>query len=141
MHVSWRSEKVTQDKASGTTRPTFKATPLQDNVQILPDLREQVLLERLVHWFQEQVTCQDALIHIGTRKDDDTFRVEDIDKIGQGHTEKYSCSLNSHDRRVIPVSRSFDDFQDGWFQGAHFETRGGGKHIFEVILDNTGFGD
>jgi len=53
MNTSWRSEKVTQDKASSTSRPTFKATPLYDEVQIFPDLREQVLFERLVHWFKE----------------------------------------------------------------------------------------
>jgi len=41
-----------QDKASGTPRPTFKTTPLNDKVQILPDVREQVLLERLMHWFK-----------------------------------------------------------------------------------------
>ena len=58
VNVSRLSEKVTQDKASGTPRPTFKATPLDDKVQILPDLREEVLLEGLTHWFKEQVACQ-----------------------------------------------------------------------------------
>ena len=78
MNASWRSEKVTQDKASGTTRPTFKTTTLDDEVQILPDLREQVLFERLMHWFQEQATCQDTVTNIGT-SELYTFRVEDID--------------------------------------------------------------
>jgi len=101
-----RSEKVTQDKASGTPRPTFKTTPLDDKVQILPDLREQVLLERLMHWINEQVARQDTHVHIGI-SEHDTFWVEDIDKIGEGHTQKYPCSLKSRYRRFIAASRSF----------------------------------
>src|SRR5260221_7439341 len=119
VNLSWRSEKVTQDKASSTPRPTFKTAPLDDKVQILPDLREQVLLERLVHWFQEQATCQDTVINSGTREHD-TFRVEDIDKIGEGHAQKYSCSLKGRYRSFIAVSRSFYDLKNRGFLDALF---------------------
>ena len=40
MNASRRGEEVTQDKASGTARPTFKTLPLYDEVQIPPHLRE-----------------------------------------------------------------------------------------------------
>src|ERR1700730_3616700 len=114
VNASRRREKVTQDKASGTTRPTFKTPPLDNKVQILPHLREQVLLERLLHWINEQVARQDTLIYIGA-SDHDTFWVEYIDKIGEGHTQKYSCSLKGRNRRFIAASRLFYDFQKRWF--------------------------
>ena len=38
MNVSWRSEKLTQDKTASPPRPTFKVTPLNDEAQILPDV-------------------------------------------------------------------------------------------------------
>ncbi len=119
INVSWRSEKATQDKASSTTRPTFKTTPLDDEVQILPNLREQLLLERLVHWFKEQVTCQDTIINIGTRELY-TFRVEDIDKIGQGHAQQYPGALKGRYRSFIAVSRSFYDLKNRGFLDALF---------------------
>src|SRR5439155_27336514 len=110
MNVSWRSEKVTQDKAPGTPRPSFKATPLYDEVQILPDLREQVLLECLVHWFKEQVPCQHTSKGIGAGEHD-TLRVEDIDKIGEGDTQEYPCALKGCFGSFITVSRSFYDLK------------------------------
>ena len=85
VNASWRSEKVTQDKAASTACPTFKTKPLYSKVQILPGLREQVLLERLTHWFKEQVACQHTGIGIGTGEHY-AFWVEDIDKIGKRHT-------------------------------------------------------
>jgi hypothetical protein len=85
VNVSWRSEKVTQDKTTSAPCPTFKTKPLYYKVQVLPDLREQVMLERLTHWFKEQVACQHAGIGIGAGEHD-AFRVEDIDKISEGDT-------------------------------------------------------
>ena len=86
INVSWRSEKLTQDKATRTPCPTFKTTPLYNEVQILPDLREQMLLECLAHWFKEQVACQHTGEGIGAGEHD-TLRIEDIDKIGEGDTQ------------------------------------------------------
>src|SRR5205085_11228709 len=94
MNASWRSKKVTQDKTSSTTRPTFKVTPFDDKVQILPDLGEQMLLERLVHRLKQQIACQYTGISI-VAGEHYTFRVEDIDKIGQGYAEKYPRALKS----------------------------------------------
>lgn len=43
LNASRRGEEVTQDEASGTSRPTFKTLPLDDEVQIPSHLREQML--------------------------------------------------------------------------------------------------
>src|SRR5436305_494229 len=104
MNASWRSEKVTQDQTSSTTRPTFKVAPLDDKVQILPNLGEQMLLESLMHRLKQQIACQYTGIGIVARKHY-TFRVEDIDKIGQGYAEKYPRALKSCKSSFITISR------------------------------------
>src|SRR5947199_179747 len=95
MNTSWRSEKVTHDKVSGTTCPTFKILPLYYEVQFPPHLREQMLLKCLAHWFEEPIATQNTRIVI-MPAEYDTFWVEDIDKVGQRYSQEYPRTGNLH---------------------------------------------
>ena len=83
-----------------------------------------MLLECSIHWFKEEVACQDAAIGIVTG-DHYTFRIEDIDKIGERHAQKYPCVLKGCLCGFIAVFRLFYYLMGSGFLDSHLEIVGG----------------